>query len=83
MSRFTKTAAVEQLRAQAAARQKAEKFDLHNGTAQMWPRGADDVTKALINRAMSYGYMLALRTVAQEIESGQLGVAVMEEERHG
>lgn len=75
MSRFTKAAAVEQLQARAAARLNADKFDLSNGTAQLWPRGADEKTKALIDRAVSYGYLMSLRSVAQDIESGHLGVS--------
>jgi hypothetical protein len=75
VSRFTKAAAVEQLQALAAARQDTDKFDLGNGTAQLWPRGADERTKALIDRAVSYGYFMSLRSVAQDIESGHLGVS--------
>lgn len=75
MSRFTKAAALEQIQARAAMRQEADKFDLHNGTAQLWPRGADEKTKALIDRAVSYGYLMALISVSQDIESGHLGLA--------
>lgn len=74
MNRFTKSVAIEQLEARANARQLADKFDLNNGTSQLWPRGADEKTKTLINRAVSYGYLMALRSVSQDIESGHLGV---------
>ncbi|UUZ66381.1 hypothetical protein LP417_35870 (plasmid) [Polaromonas sp. P1-6] len=74
MSRFTKAAAIEQIQSRADARQTSDKFDLNNGTSQLWPRGADEKTKALIDRAVSYGYLMAMRSVAQDIESGHLGV---------
>jgi hypothetical protein len=75
VSRFTKAAAIEQLESRANARQNTDKFDLGNGTSQLWPRGADEKTKAMIDRAVSYGYLMALRSVAQDIESGHLGVS--------
>jgi hypothetical protein len=74
-TRFTKAAAIEQIQARADARQRAEKFDPNNGTSQLWPRGADEKTKAMIDRAVSYGYLMALRSVSQDIDSGQIGVS--------
>ena len=75
MSRFTKAAAIEQLESRANARQNTDKFNLGNGTSQLWPRVADEKTKAMIDRAVSYGCLMALRSVAQDIESGHLGVS--------
>lgn len=74
MSRFTKAKAIDEIQARADARQNSDKFDLNNGTSQLWPRSADEKTKALIDRAVSYGYLMALRSISQDIESGHLGV---------
>lgn len=76
MSRFTKAAAIEQIQARADGHQKAGNFDLNNGTSQLLPKGADAKMEALINRAVSYGYMRALEGAAKDIESGHLGVSV-------
>lgn len=76
MSRFNKAAAIEQITERAKGHLKAHGLDLNNGTSQLWPVDADERTKALINKAMSYGAMRALLGVAQDIESGHLGVAV-------
>ena len=76
MSRFTKSAAIEQIRARADGHQKARSFDLNNGTSQLWPREADSKMKGLIDRAVAYGYMQALAGVANDMESGHLGVSV-------
>lgn len=75
MSRFTKAAAVADIRVRAEAQQEAHAFDLNHGTAQLWPRGADEKIKALIERAVAYGKVRALEGVAQDIETGHLGVA--------
>ncbi len=75
MSRFTKAVAIADIQERVNARQVAHKFDLNNGTSQLWPRGADDRMKALIERAAAYGALRALEGVAQDIESGHLGVA--------
>lgn len=75
MSRFSKANAVQEIQARADQRQQADKFDLNNGTSQLWPRSADAKTKEMIDRAVSYGYLMALRSVAQDMESGQLGVS--------
>lgn len=75
MSRFTKAAAIADIRARADAQQEAHAFNLEHGTAQFWPRGADEKLKALIERAVAYGKVRALEGVAQDIESGHLGIA--------
>lgn len=75
MSRFTKAAAIADIRARADAQQEVHAFNLSHGTAQLWPRGADEKFKALIERAVAYGKLTALEGVAQDIESGHLGVA--------
>ncbi len=75
MSRFTKAAAIEQITERAKGHMTANGFDLNNGTSQLWPRGADERTKALIDMAVSYGTMRALMGVAEDIESGHLGVS--------
>ena len=75
MSRFTKAAAIADIRARAEAQKEAHAFNLNHGTAQLWPRGADEKIKALIERAVAYGKVRALEGVAEDIESGHLGVA--------
>ncbi len=75
MSRFTKAAAIADIRARADAQQEAHAFNLEHGTAQLWPRGADEKLKALIERAVAYGKVRALEGVAHDIESGHLGIA--------
>ncbi len=75
MSRFTKATAITEIRARADAHQEEHAFNLDNGTAQLWPRGADEKMKALINRAVAYGQFRALESVANDMECGHLGVA--------
>lgn len=75
MSRFTKAAAIAEIRARAEGHQEVHAFNLDNGTAQLCPRGADQKMKALIERAVAYGKLRALESVADDLESGHLGVA--------
>lgn len=74
MSRFTKATAIKEIRARAEAQQEVHAFNLDHGSAQLWPRGADDKTKALIERAVAYGKFRAFESVANDMECGDLGV---------
>ncbi len=75
MGRFTKSAAIDEIRARAGRVEREHSFDRSTGTAQLWPRGADENTKALIDRAVEYGKWRALERVAEDIEEGHLGKA--------
>jgi len=74
VSRFTKGAAIKEIRARAEAHQEVHAFNLDHGSAQLWPRGADEKMKALIERAVAYGKFRALESVANDLECGDLGV---------
>jgi hypothetical protein len=74
MSRFTKSAAIAEIQASADAIQAKEKFDRNNGTSQLLPKGADTRMQIIINRAVAYGRMRACEQIANDIESGHLGV---------
>lgn len=73
MGRFTKSAAIDEIRARAGRVEREQGFDRSTGTAQLWPRGADERAKALIDRAVEYGKWRALERVAEDIEEGHLG----------
>jgi hypothetical protein len=73
MKRFSKNLAKNQIAERAARVQESAKFDLSNGTAQLWRRGGSEQTKQLIDRAVSYGRMVALMEVAQDIDGGYIG----------
>lgn len=73
--RFTKAQAILDLQARADKRQAEAQFDLKDGTSQLLPKGADEKLKALIQRAVAYGYMSAYVDAARDIEGGYIGVA--------
>lgn len=73
MKRFTKSAVIVELDDLADNRQKRCNFNPQDGRSQLWPPGVDSKTKTLVDRAVDYGYWLALRNVARDIESGKLG----------
>jgi len=73
MGRFTKSAVIDDIRARATRVEEEQGFDRRTGTAQLWPPGADETTKALIDRAVAYGKWRALERVAEDIDEGQLG----------
>lgn len=72
VKRFSKAAAIEHIRDRAEIIQNGCRFDLRDGIAQLFPKGADDKAKALIHRAVAYGEMKALEAVAEDFESGRL-----------
>lgn len=73
--RFKKAEAVNQIYERAAGYERLHSFDTNNGTAQLRPRGdTSEKTQRLIDRAVAYGQMIALRAVAQDLETGYLGV---------
>jgi hypothetical protein len=73
--RFTKAALVEQLRDLADNVQQTRHFDGGNGTAQLRPRGCDEATQALIDKAVDYGRWRTLHNLAADVECGCIGVA--------
>lgn len=66
MKRFTKAQAIADIQARADSQQAAHKFDLNNGTTQLVPRGADAATEEAIRRAVAYGALRALESVATD-----------------
>lgn len=79
MARFSKTVAADQIRERANGHGAAYQFNPRDGTSQLWPRGCDQTTKDLIAKAAAYGAMVALHGVAQDLNSGHIGMA----EKHG
>lgn len=75
MKRFSKTQLIADLNQRGDAYLCAGEFDRKNGTSQLWPRGANEGTKALIERAIRYGTMTALLNIAEDVETGFIGVA--------
>ncbi|QPS78364.1 MULTISPECIES: hypothetical protein [Delftia] len=73
MGRVTKFAVIDDIRARAIRLEEEQGFDRRTGTAQLLPPGADETTKALIDRAVKYGRWRALERVAEDIDEGQLG----------
>ena len=73
--RFSKGAFVDQLRLLAETVHSEHGFDGGNGTAQLWPRGCDEATRALIDKAVDYGRWRTLSNLASDVECGCIGVA--------
>lgn len=73
--RFSKGALIEQLRGVAENVHQLHGFDGSNGTAQLWPRGCDEATRALIDKAADYGRWRTLSNLASDVECGRIGVA--------
>lgn len=71
--RFSKGALVEQLRDVAENMHQLYGFDCGNGTAQLWPRGCDEATRALIDKAVEYGRWRTLTNLASDVECGCIG----------
>lgn len=71
-ARFSKAAILSQLRGIADDVRSSWGFEEDNGCAQLWPRGCDDATKDLIDRAIAYGRWRAFREIANDIWSGDV-----------
>ena len=78
MKRFSKAQLIADLNTRGEAYLSTGEFDRRNGTSQLWPKGVNENTKALIERAIRYGTMLALLNVAEDVASGFIGVAPAE-----
>lgn len=71
--RFSKSRLVEQLQKKSVELMVEGRFDPGNGTAQLRPRGWNDETQALIDKAVAYGRWRAYQEVAEQVQSGYLG----------
>ncbi len=71
--RFSRSNLIAEIERDGSRVQAEHGFDHGNGTAQLLPRGADEATKALVDRAVAYGRWRCLQGLAEHLESGHAG----------